>query len=82
MRNIYPPEACDPQIRHIRFNLIPGGSIVEQHSLKALTSRLLILAEGTAGRRTDDAFLPVSPLSIAGTGRCRAGDKIASVTGQ
>ncbi len=82
MRNIYPPEACDPQIRHIRFNLISGGSIVEQHSLKALTAQLLVLAEGTAGRRTDDSFLPVSPLANGATARCRASKEAVAAVAQ
>ncbi|WNJ92830.1 lipase [Bosea sp. 685] len=77
LRNIYPPSACDPQIRHIRFNLIEGGSIVAQHSLQTLTDRLLTLAEGKAGRPDDDSFLPVSPLARGHSGNCLPADAIA-----
>ncbi|WP_148663550.1 lipase family protein [Bosea vaviloviae] len=56
LRNVYPPSACDPQIRHIRFNLIDGGSIFAQHSLATLTAGLLELAKGKAGPREPDDF--------------------------
>ncbi len=77
LRNIYPPSACDPQIRHIRFNLIPGGSIFAQHSLQTLTGHLLEVSAGAAGRPGGDADLPVSPLSLDRTGRCLPDDLVA-----
>lgn len=78
LRNIYPPQACDPQIRHIRFNLLPSGSIFAQHSLQNLTTKLLELAKGKAGKPFDETLLPVSTLAIGQTGQCKDGALIAS----
>jgi pimeloyl-ACP methyl ester carboxylesterase len=77
LRNVYPPSACDPQIRHIRFNLIDGGSIFAQHSLATLTAGLLELAKGKAGPPDNDGFLPVSPYAFERTGKCLPTDAIA-----
>jgi pimeloyl-ACP methyl ester carboxylesterase len=77
LRNVYPPSACDPQIRHIRFNLIDGGSIFAQHSLATLTTGLLELAKGKAGPPDNDGFLPVSPYAFERTGKCLPADAIA-----
>lgn len=77
LRNVYPPSACDPQIRHIRFNLIDGGSIFAQHSLATLTAGLLELAKGKAGPPDNDGFLPVSPYAFERTGKCLPADAIA-----
>lgn len=77
LRNIYPPSACDPQIRHIRFNLIPGGSIVAQHSLQTLTDRLLKVSAGAAGRPVSDKYLPVSTQAPDRSGKCLADDRVA-----
>jgi pimeloyl-ACP methyl ester carboxylesterase len=77
LRNVYPPSACDPQIRHIRFNLIEGGSIFAQHSLATLTAGLLELAKGKAGPPDNDGFLPVSPYAFERTGKCLPADAIA-----
>jgi pimeloyl-ACP methyl ester carboxylesterase len=77
LRNVYPPSACDPQIRHIRFNLIDGGSIFAQHSLATLTAGLLELAKGKAGPPDNDGVLPVSPYAFERTGKCLPADAIA-----
>jgi pimeloyl-ACP methyl ester carboxylesterase len=77
LRNIYPPAACDPQIRHIRFNLLGSGSVFAQHSLQTLTDRLLSLSEDRAGRRVDDRDLPVSPLADRRTAECLPDDRVA-----
>lgn len=77
LRNVYPPSACDPQIRHIRFNLIDGGSILAQHSLATLTAGLLELAKGKAGSPDNDGFLPISPYASGRTGKCLPADAVA-----
>lgn len=39
IENIFPPTPCNPQIRHVRFNLLDGKP-VEQHNIENLTREL------------------------------------------
>jgi len=43
IEDIYPPSACDPRVRIVRFNLLTG-SPVEQHSMEGLTENLRLSA--------------------------------------
>ena len=49
-----------------------------QHSLQNLTTKLLELAKGKAGKPFDERLLPVSTLAIGQTGQCKDGARIAS----
>jgi pimeloyl-ACP methyl ester carboxylesterase len=43
LENIYPPAACDPRIRSVRFNLLSGRP-VSQHSMQQLTHEMHMMA--------------------------------------
>lgn len=74
LRNIYPPTPCHPQIRHIRFNVQHGGTIVSQHSMVRFAEELLRHSDRTRSRSTAAAglaHLPVSDLP-----ECVQGDRL------
>jgi hypothetical protein len=43
IEDLYPPSACDPRVRIVRFNLLTG-SPVEQHNMEGLTEKLRLSA--------------------------------------
>ncbi|HRK24630.1 MAG TPA: lipase [Beijerinckiaceae bacterium] len=70
MRQFYPPSACNPQIRNVRFDFL-NGSIVDQHSIGDLAGHL-VEAAGSKDqweRRRGKYRLPVG--SDADPGMCR-----------
>jgi pimeloyl-ACP methyl ester carboxylesterase len=70
LRNIYPPTPCHPQIRHIRFNIQYGGTIVSQHSMVRFSEELLRHSGRTPARAAAAAgiaHLPVSDLAACAT---------------
>jgi hypothetical protein len=58
IENIYPPAACGPRIRTVRFNLLSGLGIA-QHSMENLTKKLketAVKARNANPRRVNDAL--------------------------
>jgi dienelactone hydrolase len=57
IENIYPPAACRPRVRTVRFNLLTGFGIA-QHNIEGLTKKLIVTAKtpGANPRRVNDAL--------------------------
>ena len=57
IENIYPPAACNPRIRSVRFNLLSGLGVT-QHSIENLTKQLQKTAQTRSAnpRRVNDAL--------------------------
>jgi hypothetical protein len=70
LRHIETPAGCDPQVRLVRFNLLTG-SLREQHSMAALTRKLIEASPPPALRPLVEAgALPTPPESVGETGHC------------
>jgi pimeloyl-ACP methyl ester carboxylesterase len=70
LRQIETPAACDPQVRLVRFNLLTG-SVGEQHSMSALTRKLIEASPPPAlAPLREDGILPTGPEAIGETGNC------------
>jgi dienelactone hydrolase len=57
VENIFPPAACHPRIRTVRFNVLTGLPL-EQHSMADLTEKMLVAARtpGANPKRVDDSL--------------------------
>jgi hypothetical protein len=55
IENIFPPAACNPRIRQVRFNVLHGLPI-QQHNMEHLTEQLRVAAHqpGANPRRVYD----------------------------
>ena len=72
-RQVYPPTACDPQIRLVRFNLL-NGSVMTQHNLARLTRGFLRVSNGALAPlpMKEAGVLPDAPEAEGDSGRCKA----------
>ena len=50
----FPPKSCDPRIRIVRFNVIPHGSLFQQHKIIDLTANMITLP------KPKNTFLPLA----------------------
>lgn len=72
LRHVYPPAACNPQVRLVRFDFLEG-SFVAQHNMASLVRKMLANTSSPLSRKpiSETAILPPAPEAIGDTGHCQ-----------
>ncbi len=71
LRHLYPPSACDPQVRLVRFNLLEGN-ITAQHNMARLVRKMMARTASPLARTpmNEAGILPPAPEARGETGEC------------